>query len=281
MKTSCIYFAIVAVASICNAAVLPLPNPSFESPDFADGSGLHYITPGLVFGWNWTGPANTQFGIVDPDDFRFQGTTGNGANRLPAPADGYQYAILGGMAGTFTSIQNPAPVAMIQPFTQYTFEVAAINEYAQHTGSRLGTLHISLLAGGNLVANSSVDYSSFDFGEMRLLQVSFTTGDSVDWTVRQDLNVRVSYGADSQFGSNGFFDNLALTATPVPEPETWVMLSVGLLFMVGLGYARRCANCVRPGLAPVSALPAEPRSVYGKSPRFGTPKILPCPALLL
>ena len=111
-KVRLIVLAAIALASHCNAAVIALPNASFESPDFTDGSGLAHIDPGLVFGWNWTGPVNnTQFGIIDPNDFRFLGTTGNGVNRLPSPAEGYQYAFLGGSAQSVSSIQNPAPLA--------------------------------------------------------------------------------------------------------------------------------------------------------------------------
>jgi len=225
-----IFLTAIALTSPCTAALIALPNASFESPDFADGSGLVFIDTGLVFGWNWTGPVhNTQFGIIDPDDSRFPGTTGNGANRLPSPAEGYQYAILGGSAQSVSSIQNPVPLGAIQPFTRYVLDIAAINERAQNLGSGLGTLQISLLAGPDAVASSSISYSSFAFGQIRLLESSFTTGGSTDSLVGQDLNVRVTYIADASFGSNGFFDNLILTATPVPEPNIIVLFVLGCL----------------------------------------------------
>jgi hypothetical protein len=226
MKARRIYTVAIALASACNAAEIALPNPSFESPDFADGSGEAYVESGLVFGWNFTGPG--QFGIGDPNGFRFHGTTGN-ATLLPTPADGYQYAVLGGAARSVTSIQNPAPLGTIQPLTQYTLDIAAINLDARNFGSGLGTLQISLLAGMNSMASSSLDYSSFNFGEIRPLQVSFMTGAS-DWTVGQALNIRVSVTAPSNSGANGFFDNLVLTATPVPEPS---LVAIGLLAVFG------------------------------------------------
>ena len=228
MKARRIYTVAMAFASACNAAEIALPNSSFESPDFADGSGLAYVEPGLVYGWNFTGPVNSHFGIGDPDDFRLHGTTGN-ATLLPPPADGYQYAVLGGGARSVTSIQNPAPIGTIQPLTQYTLDIAAINLDARNFGSGLGTLQISLLAGMNSVASSSLDYSSFNFGEIRPLQVSFMSGAS-DWTVGQALNIRVSVTAPSTSGANGFFDNLVLTATPVPEPS---LAAIGLLAVFG------------------------------------------------
>jgi hypothetical protein len=210
--------------------MLILPNSLFESPDFADGSGLTSIDPGIVFGWNWIGPLHqTQFGIIDPDDSRFLGTTGNGANSLPSPAEGYQYAFLGGSAQSVSSIQNPGHLVTIQPFTRYTLTIAAINEDAQNTGSGLGALQLSLLAGSNSVASSSIAYSSFSFGQIRLIESSFTTGDSTDSLVGQDLNAKVTYTADFSVGSNGFFDNLVLTATPVPEPESALLILLACL----------------------------------------------------
>jgi len=236
----------IAIASHCNAAVIILPNASFESPDFADGSGLVSVDPGIVFGWNWIGPLNqAQFGIIDPDDFRFHGTTGNGANRLPSPAEGYQYAILGGAAQSVSSIQNPAPLATIQPFTRYTLSVAAINEDAQNFGSGLGTLQLSLLAGPNSVASSSIAYNSFSFGQIRLIESSFTTGDSTDLLVGQDLNAKVTYTANFSFGSNGFFDNLVLTATPAPEPGTASLILVACLGLLVRRNGRHRAAAVR------------------------------------
>jgi hypothetical protein len=240
-KVRLIVLAAIALASHCNAAVIALPNASFESPDFTDGSGLAHIDPGLVFGWNWTGPVNnTQFGIIDPNDFRFLGTTGNGVNRLPSPAEGYQYAFLGGSAQSVSSIQNPAPLATIQPLARYALDIAAINEYAQNTGSGLGTLQLSFLAGPNLVASSSISYDTFAFGQIQLLETSFTTGDSTDLRVGQDLNVRVTYTADFDLGSNGVFDNLVLTATPIPEPGSFaLLLSTSIFWLSGLLPQRR------------------------------------------
>ncbi len=218
-----------ALAAQCNAAVIALPNASFESPDYADGSGLASIDRGLVAGWSYSGSQHqTQFGISDPIDLHFLGTTGNGTNRLPSPAEGYQYAFLGGTAQSVSSIQNPASLGTIQPFTRYTLDVAAINPHAQFIGGGQGTLQLSLLAGPNLVASSTIDYGSFGFGQIRLLESSFTTGDSTDLLVGKELNVRVTYTADLFFGSNGYFDNLVLTTTPVPEPEFALFVGVFL-----------------------------------------------------
>jgi hypothetical protein len=230
-----VFLSSMVLASQCHAMILTLPNGSFENPDFTDGSGLAYIDPGLVYGWNWIGPINRiQFGVSDPTDFHFLGTTGNGANRLPAPADGYQYAFLGGWAQSVSSIQNPVSLGMIQPFTRYALGVAAINTYAQHIGSGLGTLQLSLLAGAVPVATASIDYGSFGFGQIRLLESSFTTGGDTDLLVGQELNVRVTYTADFYLGSNGYFDNLVLTATPVPEPASGLFMLGGCIGLLSL-----------------------------------------------
>jgi hypothetical protein len=230
-KLRLIVLAFIALAPHGNGAQIALPNASFESPDFADGSGLVQTTPGLAYGWNWTSSLNNpQFGIIDPNDFRFLGTTGNGMNLLPSPAGGYQYAFLGGRAQSVSSIQNPTPLATIQPFTQYTLDIAAINEYAQNFGSGLGMLQLSFMAGPNEVASSSISYGSFAFGQIRLLETSFTTGDSSDVRVGLDLNVRVTFTADSDQGSNGYFDNMVLIATPVPEPAFFSLLFIASLF---------------------------------------------------
>ena len=230
-KPCLIALGLIAFASYCGATPIGLPNASFESPDFADGSGLVFINPGLVFGWIFTGPIhNTQFGIIDPDDYRFLGGTGN-TKLLPSPAEGYQYAVLGGSAGSVSSIQNPAPLDRIRPFTRYSLDIAAINEFAQNFGSRQGTLQLSLMAGSTLVASSNIAYDSFDFGQMRLLETSFTTGNIADSRVGRDLNIRVTYTADSAFGSNGHFDNLVLTATPtsVPEPPSITLVLFAII----------------------------------------------------
>jgi HpiC1 cyclase len=151
------------------ALAITVPNGSFESPDFADGSGLVQITPGIYFDWNYDQvPVGGQFGIIDSNDSRFPNTTGDGL--LPGPADGQQYAILGTPGGfQSTSITNVSPLGTLQNDLIYTLSLAAGNELTSQFSSHTGSLEIALLADNTVLAQNSISYATIPLGSFELL----------------------------------------------------------------------------------------------------------------
>ena len=187
---------------------ITIPNGSFENPDFADGSGLAQITPGIYYDWNYdhVPVGGGQFAIIDSNDSRFPSTTGNG--QLPGPADGQQYAILGtGRGGQTTSITNVSPLATLQSGRTYTLSVAAGNEITSQFSSHTGSLKIALLANDAVVSENSISYATIPLGSFKLLSTSFSAGQSL---AGRPLNIRITYAAGPDAGDNGCFDNVTL-----------------------------------------------------------------------
>ena len=208
--------------------VIAVPNGSFEMPVYSDGSGLLTVSSGIFDGWNFTDAAAGQFGIINPDDSRFPGTSG-ASGFLPSPADGLQYGVLGTAAGETASITNVSPLATIGNTTTYTLSVAVGNETALNYSSFMGTLQIALLANSTVISSNSIAYSTIPHGEFELLSTSFSSN-SEPFTVGEALNIQIAYTAGPKFGDNGIFDNVQLSA--VPEPNTSFLFFIGLIFVL-------------------------------------------------
>ena len=157
------------------ATSIPIPNGSFEDPVFNDGSGLVSITSGLAFDWFFdTGGPNAQFGIINPNDQRFTGSTDN-LVPLPSPADGNQYAILGtAEPGQVSSIRS-GTLGVIDSATVYNASVAAGNALTSQFSSHTGRLSLSLLAGEDVIATNFIDYSTVASGTFQPLSVQFNS----------------------------------------------------------------------------------------------------------
>ena len=187
---------------------ITIPNGSFETPDFADGSGLAQPTPGVYYDWNYDQvPAGGgQFIITDSNDSLFPNTTGNGL--LPGPADGQQFAILGtARGGQSTSITNISPLATLQSGRTYTLSVAAGNEITSQFSLHTGSLKIAVLASDTVVAENSISYATIPLGSFKLVLTSFSAGES---SAGRPLNIRITYTAGPDAGDNGCFDNVTL-----------------------------------------------------------------------
>jgi len=204
-----------------SATSITVPNFSFESPALADGAnntGGDGNTTAIT-GWTISNPFNTDNGVYHP----MAGFTST--DPLPAPADGDQVAYLvPGSEGT-ASITTSASLGNVGASMIYTLTVALGNRSDQMFFDN-GLYTIDLLANGVSVAEANLNGNLVAHGTFTDLSASFTSPAS-GAVIGESLTIRLS--ASSGFSNNeGIFDNVRLTATPVPEPS-----SLSLIMLAG------------------------------------------------
>ena len=238
-RISIISVATLSLALSALATSIPIPNGSFEDPVFDDGSGLVYISSGPAFGWFFElGGPNGQFGIINPNDDRFTGSTDN-LVPLPSPADGNQYAILGtAEAGQVSSIRS-GTLGVIDSATVYTASIAAGNELTSQSSFHTGRLSLSLLAGEDVIATNFIDYSTVALGTFQSLAVQFDSLQVNQQYVGTSLGLEISYVSDI-FGDNSVFDNVTLESQShspsVPDNMGTLLPSLVGVFAIALFY---------------------------------------------
>jgi hypothetical protein len=230
-RSAFLLFHLLTVPFIAQGAAIAVPNYSFETPVFSDGTGIAYPSTGVFSSWRFIRGASGHIGFYNPADNTFLNTTGS---VLPSPAEGNQYGEISISAFNTASISTANPVATIAENTRYTLTVAAGNEHS--SSSSLGILQISLEANTETLCLSSIVYQSFPLDSFSdvTASVDILTGSP---HVGRPLNVRISFIDNSSFGDRAVFDNVRLDASPspLPEPNTASCLLVSLSLLLRRG----------------------------------------------
>lgn len=232
--TLLILAASLALPAAVRAAALVVTNPSFETPNTANGTFSGNSTTGPT-GWGWsvynTGPTNSNrfFGVWDPT-----GTPSFGA--IP---HGQQVGVvflddaLSLEAGLRQTLGDT-----LQLMTEYTLTVG-VGNFAPSPGgdpwnfTGFPGYRVELLAGSTVLATDNNTLAPGE-GIFQTSTVTFTTGGS-HANAGQALAIRlVSLNGP---GVEVNFDNVNLNAETVPEPTSLALLACGAL--LGLQVRRR------------------------------------------
>ena len=194
-------------AMSANATSVNIINHSFESQVLADGTWTS--GSGQMFGWS-----QSTGGVINP-------TTANFSNSVP---DGNNSAWLNSGSATQTLS------ALLTANMAYTLKV----DVGDRKDSIFPGYRVSLWAGNNLLASESALVPNDGF-----------LTSTVNYTVLTG-NPYLGQALKIELHSNGIqvnFDNVRLDVSPVPEPETYVLMLAGL-GLVGVAARRRVASVV-------------------------------------
>lgn len=213
------------LASPAQAAVITVPNFSFEENAGADGN---FVTS--ANDWTIAGTFGGA-GSYNPVDAIFSGTTGG---NIPSPGEGTDIHLSNlsrsGVAGSgFSTFTSAASLATITDGLQYTLTVAGGNR-AGATAPDQYT--IELLVDGLSAASTVFDGNTITADSFQDITTSFI---ATPVQAGGALTVRLTHSTFAGTGgASGHFDNVRLTAiTPIPEPSTLalIMTSGGLLLI--------------------------------------------------
>ena len=216
-----------------SAGSITVPNFSFELPPLTNGANNNGGNGNTTAITNWTiaaPPGNTDNGVYHP----LAGFTTT--NPLPAPADGSQLAYLVPGIGNTSSITTSASLGTVASNMLYTLTVALGNR-SDNLFFDTGTYTIDLLANGVSVAEATRAGSTIPHGTFSDLSAVFTSPASGP-LIGESLTIRLSATAGSN-SDEAIFDNVRLTASPVPEPATSTMIVGGMATLAWLRRRRR------------------------------------------
>ncbi|MDL5055061.1 hypothetical protein QQ056_16100 [Oscillatoria laete-virens NRMC-F 0139] len=219
---------------------MTIVNHSFE--DVSGQTVYNEFTFGTPTGWTLYDP----FGIVSiPDVYVGTLDPSMGAaeffNGDPAP-DGDRVMILFNSgqkaAGEYGFFQTLGDTLQANTHYSLTVDVGNIGsgtaiDSTFYDLSNFPGYRVDLLAGGVVIAsdNDSLVIPEYEWATS---VISFTTGD-FHAQLGQSLGIRlVSLNATNDPGVDNEvdFDNVILTATPIPEPHTWGLLLIGVIFVI-------------------------------------------------
>jgi hypothetical protein len=210
--TSLLLLAILAlsfIAAPAHADTIAITDPSFESPLVPPitGCGGTCAFTASIPGW-----------MISPGGIAGQFQPGSSAFfTVPLP-DGNTVAYSNG------STISQTLSATLAPNTTYTLSV----DVGRRVDASLTNFEIDLLAGGNIFAFQTFS-NGFTPGTFALESLSFTTGANV--LPGQQLGIAFSNPFPVQLN----YDNVQLSASPVPEPGSLALLATGLgLFVLVL-----------------------------------------------
>ena len=231
----------------------PYPNSGSPDPSATSSSGGYYEeydagvtndTSILGPDWSLTGTGGWNLIDVDPAD-----TTPSYNNRFltAGTSDGSTYAFVNedGL-GTITSTAAGLSLT-IQPLTTYTLTIAVGNP--TETGSSFSDPSadefIRFLADGSALDSAlfplaTVNVATAPNGTFTDYTATFTTGSTDVGNIFGD-SLAIQMGS-SPSGGVGAFDNVRLSVESIPEPSTWVLLSIStaLLALIRIkGYTRK------------------------------------------
>jgi hypothetical protein len=243
MKLS--YVGSLAVALFASSALgaVAVTNPSFEDPALPDG-GANDVNAGAATGWQYGG--QNEAGVFNPTNAQFPGSSGG---NLPAPADGVQGLYLSASIFPDAPVPNGTfafqSVGIIEPNTQYSLTVAA----GQRADLPSDQFQFFLRA-NSPTAGPEETLAQFDSastlgalypapGTFVDNTISFDSRDIASTLIDGDdqLFVVLNHQSAQQGTRQIIFDNVRLTATPIPEPA-----SLGLLGLAGAGLLARRAR---------------------------------------
>ena len=173
---------------------VPIENSSFEEPLLVDGQTVINNLPGWVGG-------GTFYSVLNPRNDWFTGTSEG--SPLPSPIDGLN---VGGLnVGAFIQQDLTTP---LQAGTYYKLRMLV----GHRIGVPFGTLTVSLIAGGNVLVESSPQIPlDGRFSEFEMPYLAPSNGPAIGQPIRIRL---ASTGADAQ----PWFDRIQLTVVEPPLP---------------------------------------------------------------
>jgi hypothetical protein len=224
------FLALLLVTPVLSlsAASITVPNFSFESPALSAGANNNGGNGDTTTITDWTisaPPGNTNNGVYHP----VAGFTST--NPLPPPADGDQLAYLVPGGENTSSLTTSASLGTVAANMLYTLTVAVGNR-SDNLFFDTGTYTIDLLANGVSVAEATRAGSTVAHGTFSDLSATFTSPTSGP-LIGESLTIRLSATAGSD-NDEAIFDNVRLTATPVPEPAISTMIVSGMAILAWL-----------------------------------------------
>ena len=192
------------------AALLTVPNSSFDSASLADGSDAFTVA-------NWVAVGGQQVGIENPKG-KFTGDS-SGLGTLPAPADGATACYLNNGGGTVT-LSSADSLGPVVAGKNYTLTVAVGNSLL----GTAGTFQIALLVNG-VTATSFAPVNAetaIANGTFKDFSTSFTASPAqagLPLTVQITETNATTGSANSQL----FVDNVRVDVEQAPRPSISVI----------------------------------------------------------
>lgn len=213
-------------AVAAHAAVVAVPNFSFENPTLAPGqftqtSGLGDST--AIPGWTVSGTVPVIAGIRRNSDPTTQFSS------LP---DGNQFAYVGtrvtGNQGNMVLTAPTGNLPTIVAGTGYTVTVAVGRNIHNTFGA--GSLELDLTANGTVVASTFLDVNTVTGDTFKDISTTLSPAASAAFAGQQ-LSIRLVETNTSPAGSGDYnevaLDNVRLVTTAVPEPASLGVLALG------------------------------------------------------
>ena len=194
-------------AAMAAATPVAITNASFEADTtFTSEVGSTGWSSGILSGWNVTGDT----GVWNPrNPAYYPGGIPDGINVAYSNGGQIEQTLSTGLSNNTSYVLSlDIGIRTDVAFQNYTVE---------------------LLAGGNVIASASNPVTPASYsGTFQTATLSYNAG-GAEAFAGQLLGIRISTG-----GVQVNYDNVGLTANPVPEPETYGMMlaGLGLLAMV-------------------------------------------------
>lgn len=249
LVTCSVLVVLLGMATLAGASAIAIVNPSFEDPAFANPGEADVIQgTGDFHGWNVTsiggsGSAAVIARILNPPV----------AN--PPTADDNVGRIVPEGLNVFCHYNDnvrelevrQSLTAQYEANTMYTlsmdvgqYSVGQYRGYAVALASDNGTYLAGVTNNKTLFPGSAWTLGSTPAaGTWNTVTTTFTTGDS-GGVIGEDIMVRFgTAGGSSAPGFRGAFDNVILTASPIPEPSTMMLVLTGLIGLVCYAWRKR------------------------------------------
>ncbi|MBI1926658.1 PEP-CTERM sorting domain-containing protein [Candidatus Poribacteria bacterium] len=214
------------VAFLCvagNANAIVISNPSFE--DVVIGSPFFSSNTANVPGWTRTGSAG--------DAALWRVGYSDGGGNITVAGDGNQFTTLGGGAsGTPGETHWSQTISGFVPGRDYELNFMMANEHGTILFPEFvtpQTITVSFPSGSDTLSQSFTENSPDDLNYWRVWVPK-----SMEFHATAS-SVTVDFGAVAKFDVG--LDNVSIAA--VPEPDTFMLVAIGLVLLVGMVLRRR------------------------------------------
>jgi len=202
-------------APAANAALVSVPNASFESPSSPTQTSTNV---NIATGWIFNVKNGSAFG-----------TAAISSNFSSAGASsGSDYAFINNDSpGVTDTLTSAASLGKIASLTDYTLTLAIGNRNGTGLYHDPGNVSFSLLANGVAFATRTVNNGTVPDGTFQNFTLTFTTPGSGP-IIGENLTIQMAALPETGSAFQPSFDNVTLDATfvPVPEPQTWALLLI-------------------------------------------------------